>query len=449
MSSHGWRRALTRPRQLRVLAVVAVVSMVAAATGLSATTPPRPKTNILMGGSSFVGKPRSQSSVKIGLVADLAGKLGAAGPDALMAAQLMVALANTSGGIMGRPVTLVTRDDGGDPVAAVRYTQELLASERVNFLLAGLPSNTLLAQAPFAKQFKVPTFAAIATATDFILGNASLYQGMLAPTSQQEGCGMAVFLGKKRPQFRRIALLTLTNAYGKDFGDNFKRCLAKYAPNASVVVQKDYDVATQDFRPVFSAVLSEKPDFIATTLFGGLIPRFTTQYLGGGNRTPFGVVLSELGATRALGTSVPENVMYATTRTRYTELAGTSARPWIKEYAKKFRQVPGDTAIQVMGAFLAYKAAVEKARSVDGTRVATAFRCIRYYEPRGWVTIRALNGQADVPSVVGQMRFPAGKEAHLLVKDRIFVYSHDTWDGDAALARVVPEDAQVARSACK
>jgi branched-chain amino acid transport system substrate-binding protein len=214
-------------------------------------------------------------------------------------------------------------------------------------------------------------------------------------------------------------------------------------------VQKDYDVTIQDFRPVFSAVLAERPDFIATTLFGGLIPRFTTQYLGGGNRTPFGVVLSELGATRALGTSVPDNVMYATTRTRYTELLGTSARPWIRAYSRKFRLTPGDTALQVIGAFLAFKASAERARSLDGSRVSSAFRCLRYYEPRGWVTIRALNGQADVPSVVGQMRFQAGREARLVAKDRIFVYSHDTWDAESALARIVPEEARVAKSACK
>jgi branched-chain amino acid transport system substrate-binding protein len=48
---------------------------------------------------------------------------------------------NAAGGVNGRKLELITRDDGGTPGDAVRVAEELLARDRVNVLMGTFASN--------------------------------------------------------------------------------------------------------------------------------------------------------------------------------------------------------------------------------------------------------------------------------------------------------------------
>src|SRR5436309_12940770 len=59
---------------------------------------------------------------------------------------------NAAGGVAGRKLELVVRDDGGTPGDAVRVAEELLAREKVNLLMGTFASNVGLAVANLANQ---------------------------------------------------------------------------------------------------------------------------------------------------------------------------------------------------------------------------------------------------------------------------------------------------------
>src|SRR6185436_3040901 len=59
---------------------------------------------------------------------------------------------NASGGVLGRKLELVTRDDGGNPGDAVRVAEELISREKVNVLMGTFASNVGLAVANLANQ---------------------------------------------------------------------------------------------------------------------------------------------------------------------------------------------------------------------------------------------------------------------------------------------------------
>src|SRR5688572_13484219 len=59
---------------------------------------------------------------------------------------------NAAGGVFGRKVEVVFRDDNGNPGDAVRVAEELLTRERVHFLMGTFASNVGLAVADLAKQ---------------------------------------------------------------------------------------------------------------------------------------------------------------------------------------------------------------------------------------------------------------------------------------------------------
>jgi len=74
--------------------------------------------------------------------------------------ELALAEVNASGGVLGRPLEIVSRDDNGTPGDAVRVAEELTSREKVAMLIGTFPSNVGLAVADYAKQRKIPFLAA-------------------------------------------------------------------------------------------------------------------------------------------------------------------------------------------------------------------------------------------------------------------------------------------------
>src|SRR5256712_8082023 len=66
--------------------------------------------------------------------------------------ELAVEEINAGGGVLGRPLELVTRDDNGNAGDAVRVAEELLAREKVDALMGTFSSAVGLAVADFARQ---------------------------------------------------------------------------------------------------------------------------------------------------------------------------------------------------------------------------------------------------------------------------------------------------------
>jgi branched-chain amino acid transport system substrate-binding protein len=418
-----------------------------------AAAPPTapPTKNVVMGGSKYTGVPKG-SPVNMVFVGDLAGKIGSFGPFVLHGAQLMVDIANKNGGIMGHPVKLFTGEDQADPAKTATITKQLIATKRPKMIFGGILSSSLLAQAPLARQNKIPTFPTSASVTDWIQKNSSLYNGMTLNTSRQDSCGFAKFVATKHPDWKRFAVLRVTFAYGADFFKGFQECLRRFNPSAQIVSVKDYDFGTTNFLPLVNAVLADKPDFIIGIIFGTDFVRFYQQYRGTGSKVPIAGVLTDLEAARAFAKqgTVPDNFVYdAGPRARYTEL-GSSAKPWIDAFKKKYGDVPSADGLQGMSAFLVYKAAVEKAGTFDPTRVMRVYRCMTYYEPRGWVKIRTLNGQADVPETFGAFQQVAGAEdMRMNPKDSLKVTGHEVWLSDTAAKVGMPRDAIMSPSQCK
>src|SRR5205085_7627710 len=69
--------------------------------------------------------------------------------------ELAVEEINAAGGINGKKVQLITRDDNGNPGDAVRAAEELVSREQVDVLTGSFLSNIGLALTDFAKQKKV------------------------------------------------------------------------------------------------------------------------------------------------------------------------------------------------------------------------------------------------------------------------------------------------------
>ena len=80
---------------------------------------------------------------------------------------------NASGGVLGRKLQVIYRDDNASPGDAVRAAEELLSAEKVDVLAGTFLSHVGLAVSDLARQRKV-FFLASEPLTDKIVGNKAI-----------------------------------------------------------------------------------------------------------------------------------------------------------------------------------------------------------------------------------------------------------------------------------
>jgi branched-chain amino acid transport system substrate-binding protein len=69
-----------------------------------------------------------------------------------------VKLINETGGIAGRPIELVTEDDGTDPKRGAEVVEKLATQHKVDFIFGTLFSHVVIGSAPRAGELKIPYF---------------------------------------------------------------------------------------------------------------------------------------------------------------------------------------------------------------------------------------------------------------------------------------------------
>src|SRR5690606_27717466 len=88
-----------------------------------------------------------QTPIKVGVIFPLSGGAGPQGQHVTQAIQAMAAVINESGGVMGRQIEIVSRDDESTPAVGVSRATELI-SAGVSVIIEGWNSPVTLAMQP-------------------------------------------------------------------------------------------------------------------------------------------------------------------------------------------------------------------------------------------------------------------------------------------------------------
>jgi len=101
----------------------------------------------------FVIRARAADSIKFGLDNPLTGTYAAPGKNELIGCQLAVEEINAKGGILGRPVELISEDStSGDAGTAVQKARKLIEGDKVDFLMGNVNSALALAMAQVSNE---------------------------------------------------------------------------------------------------------------------------------------------------------------------------------------------------------------------------------------------------------------------------------------------------------
>jgi branched-chain amino acid transport system substrate-binding protein len=97
-----------------------------------------------------------EEPIRIGWLSSLTGPLSSAAIAENAGVQFAVNEINEGGGVLGRPLELLTRDTAGDPTKAVNFAQQLVFSDEVDFVIGPVNSGESLATVPMLARAGIP-----------------------------------------------------------------------------------------------------------------------------------------------------------------------------------------------------------------------------------------------------------------------------------------------------
>lgn len=103
-----------------------------------------------------LGVVQAQEPIKMGLVAALSGQSAKSGEAITRGLTIAIDEINAAGGILGRPVELLRRDDESNPSRGLLAARELIQQEEVALVFGGLDTPVSLAIVPLVNQLQVP-----------------------------------------------------------------------------------------------------------------------------------------------------------------------------------------------------------------------------------------------------------------------------------------------------
>ncbi len=189
--------------------------------------------------------------------------------------ELAIDEVNAAGGVNGKQLELITRDDNANPGDAVRVAEELISREKVDVLMGTFLSNTGLAVADFAKQKKFFFLAGEPLTDKIIWGSGNKYTYRLRPGTYMQAAMLvpeAVKLKKKR-----WALVYPNYEYGQSAVAAFKQLLKAAQPDVEFVVEQAPPLGKLDAGSVVQALADAKPDAIFNVLFGADLSKFVRE----------------------------------------------------------------------------------------------------------------------------------------------------------------------------
>ncbi|HVR55541.1 MAG TPA: ABC transporter substrate-binding protein [Pseudolabrys sp.] len=324
--------------------------------------------------------------------------------------QLALEEINAKGGVLGKKLVVVSRDDGGTPTDAIRAAEELVTREGVTVLMGTFLSNISLAVADYAKQKKV-VFVPVLSATDALSldqgnrytfhfrGNVFMYTNMLAEQASKLG-------------IKRWAIVAPNYEYGQSAAKAFKRLLKEKQPDAEIVVEQYPTLGKVDGGALANALEEAKPDGIFNALFGVDMAQFARDGLSRG--------LFEKRTVLSLASGYPEYLLpmkdqvppgWITHGYPAAEISEPSHRAFIAAYQKKYNELPGAFAMMGYVELMMIKDAIEKAKSVAAEDLVAVMKGMKFNSIVGPLQIRALDNKVSMGTWVGKLAVKNGAGA--------------------------------------
>jgi branched-chain amino acid transport system substrate-binding protein len=196
--------------------------------------------------------------IKLGEYASLTGKEAGFGQTSHQGVVLAIEEINAAGGVLGRPLELVTEDNQTKPGESATVVKKLISRDKVVALIGEVSSGRSLEAAPIAQQNKIPMVAPAATNPKVTQTGNYIFRVCFIDPFQ--GTVMAKF-AKQDLKVKRVAILSsVSNAYSLGLAKFFKETFT--AGGGEIVTEKNLSEGDKDFRAQLTAVKAADVDAV-------------------------------------------------------------------------------------------------------------------------------------------------------------------------------------------
>jgi branched-chain amino acid transport system substrate-binding protein len=322
--------------------------------------------------------------------------------------ELAVEEINAAGGVNGKKLQLLTRDDNGSPGDAVRAAEELISREQVDVLAGGFLSNIGLALADFAKQRKFFYLASEPLTDKIVWGNGNKYTFRLRPSTYMQSAMLAPEAAKLKK--KRWAVVYPNYEYGQSAVSTFKVLLKAAQPDVEFVAEQSPPLGKLDAGSVVQALADAKPDAIFNVLFGADLSKFVREGNTRGlfqGREVVSMLTGEPEYLDPLKDETPNG--WIVTGYPWYGVQTPEHKAFFIAYHRKYNDYPRLGSVVGYSAILSIAAGVKKAKSTETEKLVAAFRGLEVMTPFGKTVFRTQDHQSTMGAFVGKTKNDGGK----------------------------------------
>jgi branched-chain amino acid transport system substrate-binding protein len=350
--------------------------------------------------------------------------------------QLAVDEINAAGGINGKKLVVISKDDGGKPADAQTAANELVSSDNVAMLVGTFLSNIGLAVSDFANQKKV-FFLAAEPLTDAITwSKGNRYTFRLRPSNYMQAA-MLVEEAAKLPA-KRWATIAPNYEYGQSAVAVFKELMSKKRPDIQWVEEQWPPQGKIDAGPVVQAVAAANPDAILNVTFAADLVKLVREGNTRGlfkNRPVVSFLTGEPEYLDPLKDETPEG--WIVTGYPWYNIQTPEHDAFLKAYQAKYNDYPRLGSVVGYETIKAAAAILTKAGSTDTDKLIAAAEGISVPSPFGPITFRKIDHQSTLGAFTGKTALKDGKG---VMVDTAYRNGADYLPSDAEVEKLRPKD---------
>jgi branched-chain amino acid transport system substrate-binding protein len=322
--------------------------------------------------------------------------------------QLAVEEINAKGGVDGKKLEVISKDDGGKPADAVTQANELVSNDGVVMLAGTFFSNIGLAVSDFAKQKKI-LFLAGEPLTDAITwSKGNRYTFRLRPANYEQ----AAMLAEQAAALpaKKWATIAPNYEYGQSAVAVFKKLLSAKRPDIQWVGEQWPPQGKIDAGAVAEAIAKTEPDAILNVTFGPDLVKLVREGNTRGlfkDRSVVSFLTGEPEYLDPLKDETPEG--WIVTGYPWNAVSIPDHAMFLKAYQAKYNDYPRLGSVVGYSTIKAAAAILAKAHSTDSEKLIDTAEGIALDTPFGPITFRKSDHQSTLGAFVGKTALKDGK----------------------------------------
>ena len=331
------------------------------------------KAGAAMAGASAIGFPAivraDTDKIKIGHLTPLTGFLGALGAYAQLGIRMAAEEINASGGVMGKPIDLLS-EDSVNPATAATKAQRMLDQDGVAFLMGEINSASALTIMQVAERNK-RLFMQIGARSDALRGkncNKYTFHVDIPNTVMVNTVGKAL-VRQNMVKDKKFYTLTADYIFGHDLLNAAKRFFA--ANQGNLIGDELIATDVTDFSPYLLKIRQAKPDVVCSNLAGNQVTTLIKQYAEFG--LPYPIVGFNLNTADAWAAG-DGNLSGTWPTVWYHTLDVPASKTFVANFIKKYGKPPENHA------WIEYTSLKIMAQAIDATKSTDTDKLIAYLE---------------------------------------------------------------------